>query len=333
MTKRQPILCVVGPTGVGKSEQSIEIALRYGGEVVSADSMQIYRGMDIGTAKLQPSEMRGVPHHLLDIADPAEKFTVAEWKRQADQVIGEICARGRLPVVCGGTGLYIRALLDDLDFSQTPEDQTLRARLERRAKQEGVRALYDELCARDPERAARIHPNDRKRIVRALEVTIARGTAMSADYEWAPRQGRYDALVIGITMPREALYQRIDRRVEQMWRLGLVDEVKRLLECGVPVDGTAMQAIGYKEVVAYLSGAVSEEEAIRIIQQNTRRFAKRQWSWFRRDPRVRWFAKGPDGQFPADEIARLWTCVEAFLQDIGWSTANRSSTCRMESES
>ncbi|ACV58514.1 tRNA (adenosine(37)-N6)-dimethylallyltransferase MiaA [Alicyclobacillus acidocaldarius] len=333
MTDRKPIVCVVGPTGVGKSELSVEIALRYGGEVVSADSMQIYRGMDIGTAKLRPDEMRGVPHHLLDIADPARKFTVAEWKRQADMVIDEIVARGRLPVVCGGTGLYVRALLDDLDFSQTPENVHLRAALDRRADEEGVQALYEELRARDPERARMIHPHDRKRIVRALEVAMVRGTGMSEDYDWTPRQGRYEALVLGITMPREALYQRIDRRVEHMWRLGLVDEVKRLLAAGVPMGGTAMQAIGYKEVVSYLSGAVSEEEAIRIIQQNTRRFAKRQWSWFRRDPRVHWFAKGSDGLFSTDEIARLWACIDHFLQDIGWSTANRSSTCRLESES
>ncbi|MBF8377146.1 tRNA (adenosine(37)-N6)-dimethylallyltransferase MiaA [Alicyclobacillus mali] len=333
MTDRKPIVCVVGPTGVGKSELSVEIARRYGGEVVSADSMQIYRGMDIGTAKLRPDEMRGVPHHLLDIADPAEKFTVAQWKLQADAVIDDALARGRLPVVCGGTGLYVRALLDDLDFSQTPEDVHLRAALDRRADEEGVQALYEELRAKDPERARMIHPNDRKRIVRALEVAMVRGTGMSEDYDWTPRHGQYEALVIGITMPREALYQRIDRRVEMMWRLGLVDEVKRLLAAGVPMDGTAMQAIGYKEIVAYLSGAVSEEEAIRIIQQSTRRFAKRQWSWFKRDPRVHWFTKGSDGRFSTDEIARLWASIDHFLQDIGWSTANRSSTCRLESES
>ncbi|MDI9259161.1 tRNA (adenosine(37)-N6)-dimethylallyltransferase MiaA [Alicyclobacillus sendaiensis] len=333
MTDKKPIVCVVGPTGVGKSELSVEIARRYGGEVISADSMQIYRGMDIGTAKLRPEEMHGVPHHLLDIAHPAEKFTVAAWKRQADAVIDEMVTRGRLPVVCGGTGLYVRALLDDLDFSQTPEHAQLRAALDRRAEEEGVQALYEELRARDPERAKRIHPHDRKRIVRALEVAMVRGTGMSEDYDWTPRQGRYEALVLGITMPREALYRRIDERVEQMWRRGLVDEVRRLVEAGVPLDGTAMQAIGYKEVVAYLSGAVSEEEAIRIIQQNTRRFAKRQWSWFRRDPRVRWFSKGDDGLLSTNEMARLWACIDHFLQDIGWSTANRSSTCRLESES
>ncbi|WP_206830716.1 tRNA (adenosine(37)-N6)-dimethylallyltransferase MiaA [Alicyclobacillus fructus] len=333
MIEKQPMICVVGPTGVGKSELSVEIALKYGGEVVSADSMQIYRGMDIGTAKLRPEEMCGVPHHLLDIADPSEKFTVAEWKRQADRVIDDILARGRLPVVCGGTGLYVRALLDDLDFSQTPEDAELRAALDRRANEEGLQRLYEELCARDPERAKMIHPHDRKRIVRALEVALLRGRGMSADYDWTPRQGRYEALVLGITMPREALYKRIDARVETMWRRGLADEVRRLLQAGVPVEGTAMQAIGYKEVVAYLNGSVSEEEAIRIIQQSTRRFAKRQWSWFRHDPRVRWFAKGEDGQFPKDEIARLWASIDHFLQDIGWWSANRSSTCRLESES
>ena len=332
MSHKKPIVCVVGPTGVGKSELSVDIALRYGGEVVSADSMQVYRGMDVGTAKLRADEMREVPHHLLDIADPAAKFTVAEWKRRADGVIDEIVQRGRLPVVCGGTGLYVRALLDDLDFSQTPEDADLRAELHRRADEEGVRALYEELCVRDPERAKMIHPHDRKRIVRALEVAMLRGTGMSADYDWSPRGGRYQAFVIGITMPREALYERINRRVERMWRLGLVDEVKRLLEAGVPIDGTAMQGIGYKEVIAYLSGDVSEDEAIRMIQQNTRRFAKRQWSWFRRDPRVQWFTKDEDGLFPENEIARLWASIDHFLQDIGWSSANRSTTCRLESE-
>ncbi|GMA55525.1 hypothetical protein GCM10025858_00280 [Alicyclobacillus sacchari] len=212
------IVCIVGPTAIGKSELAVVVAKRYGGEVVSADSMQVYRGMDIGTAKLTKEEMEGVEHHLIDVVDPADTYTAARWKHAADAVIVDIAGRGHLPVVCGGTGLYIRALTDDLDFIKAPETAESRTHWQRYLAEHGAFALYEALRERDPERAQQLHPNDVKRVIRALEVADAAAAPMSARYDWSVRSGRYHTLIIGLTMEREALYRRVDQRVLQMWK-------------------------------------------------------------------------------------------------------------------
>ncbi|GMA59122.1 tRNA dimethylallyltransferase [Alicyclobacillus sacchari] len=315
------IVCIVGPTAIGKSELAVVVAKRYGGEVVSADSMQVYRGMDIGTAKLTKEEMEGVEHHLIDVVDPADTYTAARWKHAADAVIVDIAGRGHLPVVCGGTGLYIRALTDDLDFIKAPETAESRTHWQRYLAEHGAFALYEALRERDPERAQQLHPNDVKRVIRALEVADAAAAPMSARYDWSVRSGRYHTLIIGLTMEREALYRRVDQRVLQMWK-ALPSEVRRMLAAGVLPHATSLQAIGYKEVVAMLAGEVGEEETIATIQRNTRRFVKRQLSWFRRDPRVVWFEKTASGDFASGEEARLWNTIDEFLKENSQSPPN-----------
>jgi tRNA dimethylallyltransferase len=282
-----PLLAVMGPTASGKTKLAVALARRYGGEVVSADSMQIYRGMDIGTAKPDAGEMQGVPHHLLDVADPGERFSVADYVRLAAASIREIRARGRLPIVAGGTGLYIASLLDNLTFDETGEDPALRARLRAEAREKGGQALLDRLAAFDPACAAKLHPNNLNRIIRAIEVYETSGVTMTrlqADSRRSPSP--YDPCVLGLFYSdRSALYERIDRRVDAMLADGLADEVRRLQAAFGP---TAMQAIGYKEIAAALRGETSMEEAAELVRRGTRHYAKRQMTWFKRDERVRW---------------------------------------------
>ncbi|MDQ0189313.1 tRNA (adenosine(37)-N6)-dimethylallyltransferase MiaA [Alicyclobacillus cycloheptanicus] len=285
---RPPVLCIVGPTGVGKSDFGILLAKAVGGEIVSADSMQVYRGMDIGTAKLTPAQMQGVPHHLLSIVDPDEPFTAADWTARADRVIADIHRRGKLPIVVGGTGLYIRAIVEDLDFGRQSGSPEIRQRWQAFADAHGKEALHAQLQKIDPDTALRLHPNDVRRVVRALEVAETRGQPLSATYDWRVRGGRYHTVQLGLTVQREVLYERINRRVDHMIALGLVDEVAGLLHAGYPRTLTAMQAIGYKEIAAYVCGEVDLAQAVEDTKRATRRFAKRQLSWFRRDPRIRW---------------------------------------------
>lgn len=311
---KQPLICVVGPTGVGKSEMAKQIAKRVDGEVISADSMQIYQGMDIGTAKLRVEEMEGVMHHLLDVANPLEPFTVAMWKKMADAVIDELHKQGKIPIACGGTGLYIRALTDDLDFTMKPDTTELRRHYEAYAAEHGNDALYRLLQTRDAARAEQLHPNDVRRVVRALEVLDTTQATMSQHYDWSYKAGRYAALQIGLRMDRAALYARVNARVERMWAEGLVDEVKRLMEQGVTPLHTSLQAIGYKEVVAMIAGEVSEVEAMELVKRNTRRYVKRQMSWFLRDPRIHWFELDNSGRMINGEWERLWLLTENFVE-------------------
>ncbi|WAH35322.1 tRNA (adenosine(37)-N6)-dimethylallyltransferase MiaA [Alicyclobacillus dauci] len=313
MTK-QRVLCVVGPTAVGKSDLAVDICLKYHGEVISADSMQIYRGMDIGTAKLTTAEQRGITHHLLDIVDPTSSYTVATWKDEADKTIKSLGKRHLLPVVCGGTGLYIRAITDDLQFPERPDTLQIRARWYTFLETHGPHALHEQLERVDPLSAKRLHENDVKRVIRALEVAETADKPLSEGYDWSPKTGRYDVLLIGLFMEREALYERVNRRVDRMVDLGLFAEVRKLLEAGVTPEHTALQAIGYKEVVQCLQGECSAEEAIESIKRNTRRFVKRQLSWFRRDPRIEWFERNVDGTFPPGEEDRLWRMIADYLE-------------------
>ena len=288
----QPKLVVItGPTASGKTALGVMLAQRLGGEVVSADSMQIYRGMDIGTAKPTPEEMQGVPHHMIDIADPTENYSVSRYAAEATACVDDILARGKLPIVVGGTGLYIDSLIAGRTFADGTADTALRQELSERYDEIGGAGLLGELRKFDPERAAKLHPADKKRIVRAMEVYILTGkTITQHDAETRAVPPRYDAAKIALTFAdRQDLYARIDRRVDIMMQQGLLDEVRALLAAGIPADCTAMQAIGYKEALSYLDGAATREEAIEEIKLRSRQYAKRQLTWLRRDKDIHWF--------------------------------------------
>ncbi len=278
------VIAIVGPTASGKSDLATELALRLGGEVVNADSMQLYRGMDVGTAKLTMAERRGVPHHLLDIWDVTCPASVAEYQRAAETVIEEITGRGRIPLLVGGSGLYVRAVLDDLDFPGT--DPGVRARLEAELEESGSAALHARLAERDPVAAASILTSNGRRIVRALEVIEMTGRPFSASLPSYEDTG--DATQIGLVVPRPVLDERIAVRVERMWAAGLVEEVRALEPHGLREGRTASRALGYAQVLRHLSGEWTEDRAKEETIRATRRFARRQESWFRRDPRVRW---------------------------------------------
>ena len=284
------ILVVSGPTASGKTALAVELALAHNGEVVSADSMQIYRRMDIGTAKPTRAEMRGVPHHMLDVADPEEDFSVARYVELAARCVHDILARGKLPIVAGGTGLYIDSLLSGRTFARFDPDSPLRRELEEELARRGGAALLEELARVDPDTAARLHPNDGKRIVRALEVYRSTGTTLT-EHNAMTRSlpPRYDALTLTLAFQRrEDMWDRIDRRVDRMMADGLAEEVRALLDSGVPDRCTAMQAIGYKEMAAALRGDGDTARAAEEIKLRSRQYAKRQLTWFRRNPDARW---------------------------------------------
>ena len=283
-----PLIAVVGPTASGKSRLAVELALNWNGEVVSADSMQVYRGMDIGTAKPVPEEMRGVRHHMIGFADPSRPFSVADYVRLAGQCIAEIDKRGKLPILAGGTGLYVRSLLKNTRFAETERDEALRARLFERAEREGPESLVTELESFDPQSARRIDPHNIPRLVRAIELYRTTGVTMT-DHLRRSRlvPSPYDACVIGLAFrDRRKLYARIDARVGRMLEAGLVEEARAVL--ARPDAQTALQAIGYKELAPYFRGEITLAQAAETIKRETRRYAKRQMTWFRRDEDVRW---------------------------------------------
>lgn len=273
---------------LGKTALSIEIAKRVHGEIVSADSMQIYKEMDIGSAKPTKEEMEGIPHYLLDFVSPKERYSVADYKKEATKAIEEILKKGKTPIVVGGTGLYIDALIYNIDYPKIEFDETYRKQLERRVEQEGLPSLYEEANQIDEQAMKRISPNDQKRILRVLEVYHQTGKTKT-EQELMSRQKEvpYDYQVYALTMPREQLYDRINKRVDIMLEQGLVEEVKKILET-YPEIPTAMQALGYKEIKEYLEGNVEKEEAIETIKQETRRYAKRQLTWFRKNKQTKW---------------------------------------------
>ncbi len=292
------LLVITGPTATGKTALGVEAALALNGEVVSADSMQVYRRMDIGTAKPTVEERRGVPHHMLDVADPTESFSAAKYVRMAAACVEDIRARGKLPIVVGGTGLYIDGLLRGTDYAAAPEDPALRAGLEEEYDRLGGEGFREKLRAVDPARAELLHPGDKKRLVRAMEVYELTGETITAHDERSRAvPPRYAALKLALDFrERETLYARIDARAAEMFARGLPEEVRALLESGVPDDSTAMQAIGYKETAAYLRGACTLEEAVEAVQRGSRQYAKRQLTWLRRDETVHWirWEKAPD---------------------------------------
>lgn len=289
---RPRIFVLVGPTACGKTAASILLAKKLGAEIISADSIQVYRGLDIGSAKPTMQERQGVPHHMLDVADVTNKeFTVAEFQRRAAMVIQEISFRGKLPLVVGGTGLYINALTYPLQFTSVPGDPKVRTALQQQEAQEaGV--LYKRLQQVDPQSADRLHPNDSKRIVRALEVYEISGrtlTSYGMDFaNEAAAEPPYRATIVGLTMERAALYARIEQRVDEMLRMGLLGETERFFQAGYPHTLPALQGLGYKQLLRHLRGETSLTEAVEEIKRETRRFAKRQITWFKRDKRIHW---------------------------------------------
>ena len=286
MTSR--LICLLGPTAVGKTEIAIQLAQRLNAEIISVDSRQIYRQMDIGTAKPTPEEQQAARHHLIDCVDISESFSVADYQSLADTAIADIQNRGKRVLLVGGAGLYFRVIVDGL-FKGPGADPALRKRLEIEAAQFGVDALHDRLRVCDPESADRIHPNNIVRVIRALEVYELTGTPMSElQQQWHLEKQRYPFIAFGITMPRALLYRRIEQRVDVMLANGLIAEVESLLAVGYSRDTIALRSFGYKELIAYLDGDCTYLEAISQLKQNTRRFAKRQLTWFRKDTRIEW---------------------------------------------
>lgn len=285
---KPPLICIVGPTAVGKTEIAIQLAQQLDAEIVSLDSRQIYRKMDIGTAKPTPDQRRAIPHHLIDCVDVDQPFSVAEYQRLADVTIAEIGERGKQPIAVGGAGLYFRGIIDGL-FDGPGADAEIRAKLQREADEHGNVALHERLRQCDPEAADRVHPNNLVRVIRALEVYELTGKPISAlQQQWRMEESRYPFRAFGLDMPREVLYRRIEDRVDLMVTAGLIEEVKGLLDRGYPRNCVAMQSFGYKELIDYLDGVRTLDEAIALLKQNTRRFAKRQLTWFRNDPRIEW---------------------------------------------
>lgn len=294
---KRPMIILAGPTAVGKTAASIRLAKAVGGEIISADSMQVYRHMDIGSAKIRPEEMEGVPHHLVDVLEPEEDFNVVRFQQMAKAAAEEIYARGRIPIAAGGTGFYIQALLYDIDFTENDGDSSFRRELEKTSEEKGGEYLHALLQEADPEAALQIHPHNIKRMIRALEFHHQTGGKISEHNERErEKESPYQYAYFVLTDERSRLYDRIDRRVDLMMEEGLLDEVRFLKERGVRRDSTAMQGLGYKELYACLDGEYPLEEAVRIIKRDTRHFAKRQLTWFKRERDVIWADKSVIGQ-------------------------------------
>lgn len=294
------MLVLLGPTAVGKTRLSLELSEAYNAEVISGDSMQVYRGMDIGTAKISTAEMNGIPHHLIDIHDPEEAYSAAEFQEQGKRLIAEISGRGRLPFIVGGTGLYIESLCYGFRFSEAVADEAFRAELDAYAEAHGAEALHARLAAVDPASAERLHPNDRRRIIRALEIHHQTNTTLSAAKAEQTRQSPYELCLIGLTMDRKILYKRIEDRIDQMLEQGLIAEVQGLLDKGYHRSMVALQGLGYKEIAAYLEGELSYDEAVTLLKRDTRRFAKRQLSWFRHMKEIEWIEDFNEQNYPGN---------------------------------
>jgi tRNA dimethylallyltransferase len=304
--QKPKIIVICGATGIGKTSVGIELAERLGGEIVSADSMQIYRNMDIGTAKPTPAELARIAHYMIDIVDPDEDYDAVQFSKQARDRIAEIVKRGLIPFIVGGTGLYIKAMLHGL-FQSKPVDRRIRNRLKQEAEENGSSVLYERLKKIDPTTADRLHRNDTYRILRALETIESSGKLISELHqEHGFEDDPYNALKIGLQMDRQKLYPRIDRRVDLMIEAGLVEEATKLIEMGYSAELKSMQSIGYRHMVAFLEKQLSWDECVRTLKRDTRRFAKRQLTWFGADQQIRWYR--PDR---LNEIVRL---VQGFLE-------------------
>lgn len=325
---KEPLLIITGPTAVGKTALSVELAKRLNGEIISADSMQVYRHMDIGSAKITREEMKGISHHLIDILEPDREFNVVLFQKLAKQAVREIRSRNRLPIIAGGTGFYIQALLCDINFTETEGDGGLRRQFEQLAAREGAGALHALLEEIDPESARSIHENNVKRVIRALEYHRQTGQKISEHNEKErQREPAYDVLYYVLTADRQTLYERIDRRVDQMMEAGLLEEVKELKKAGLNRHMVSMQGLGYKELLDYLEGAKSLPEAVKLIKRDTRHFAKRQLTWFKRERDVRWI--------DLDEFCKDQNAVADYIEKEGKNRWNeeRFMRCMKSSES
>lgn len=290
---KEKLFVLTGPTAVGKTSLSIALAKKLGGEIISADSMQIYKYMDIGTAKVKAEEMEDVPHHLIDIVYPDEEFTVSDYQKQATKLIKELNQKGRLPIIVGGTGLYINSLVYELQFAKVPPNEELRQRYEELANTYGNEYLHEKLSRIDEESSQRIHVADRKRIIRALEIYEETGKTMTEyNKNFRKETNKYDLAMVCLNMDRAQLYERINKRVDLMLNDGLVEEVKVILKMGYDKESVALQGIGYKEIIMYLDGQISFDRAVELIKQGSRNYAKRQLTWFRRDKRIHWVDVG-----------------------------------------
>ncbi len=289
MKEKDNLVVLLGPTAVGKTSISIELAKKINGEIISADSMQIYKYMDIGTAKITKDEMDDIPHYMIDIIYPDEEFTVADFKKRASEYIRQINDRNNIPMIVGGTGLYINSIVYELKFARVKPNEKFRNKWNNIADKYGNQYIYEELKNVDPLSAKRINVNDRKRIIRALEILHETGKPMSYyNKNFRKETEEYNLVMIGFTMDRAKLYSRINKRVDNMLEQGLIEEVKMLMDMGYTKDLVSMQGIGYKEVIDYLEGNIELNQMIEILKRNTRRFAKRQLTWFRRDNRIKW---------------------------------------------
>jgi tRNA dimethylallyltransferase len=284
---RPPLVVITGPTGVGKTEVAVRLARLLPIEVVSADSRQVYRRMDIGTGKPTPAQLRTVPHHLIDVVDPDERYHAARFRAEAGAAIRQIRERGRLPVVVGGTGLYIRALVRGL-LPAPPADLTFRARLADWANREGTGALHGVLRECAPEAARRIHPRDRIRLIRALEIHRLTGKPLEPEAHWRERPPEFRLLMVGLTVARDALYRALEARVDRMVQLGLIPEVERLLDAGYGAELSSMHGLGYRHFAGVIRGRWSYAHAVSAMKRDTKRYAKRQWTWFAREPEIQW---------------------------------------------
>ena len=309
---KQKMIVLTGPTAVGKSKLSIQLAKTIGGEIISADSMQVYKFMNIGTDKISPDKMEGVPHHLIDFLDPHEDFNVFIFQKLVKEAIADISSRGKIPIIVGGTGFYIQAVLYDIDFTETDEDESYRHELEERAKSEGVHVLHEELRAVDPQSADAIHENNSKRVIRALEYYKKTGKKISDhNVEQHEKTSPYDFKYFVLTDDRAVLYSRIEKRVDQMIEEGLEREVRELLEMDIPGDATSMQGLGYREMIGYLQGEYDLDRAVYLIKRNTRHFAKRQLTWFKRERDVIWIDKQ---EFDRDDEKILKEMIKIYEQ-------------------
>lgn len=308
--EKKPLIVLTGPTAVGKTALSISLAKAVNGEIISADSMQVYKHMDIGSAKIMPDEMDGVPHHLVDILLPNEEFHIAKFQQLAKVAMEDIYARGRVPILVGGTGFYIQSITRDIDFTETDTDTTYRNDLEEFAKEHGAEALHERLKAVDPDAANEIHANNIKRVIRALEYYHQTGTMISKhNHEQKEKESPYNLKYFVLNDIRSKLYERIELRIDQMVEQGLIEEVQKLKDMGYTKNMVSMQGLGYKEILTYLDGDYTLEEALYVLKRDTRHFAKRQLTWFKREKDVIWVNKN---EFDYDHKRILAYMLEKF---------------------
>lgn len=287
------IVCIVGPTAVGKTALSIDVAKNYNGEVISGDSMQVYRGMDIGTAKVTENEKQGIPHYLIDILDPDQEFSVFDFKSRVTDIIADIHARGHLPIIAGGTGMYLDSVIKGYQLSDEKRDPKFEQALIEEINTHGIDAVYQRLVQIDPIQASKIHPNNHRRVIRALEVYDRTGKTMTANQQEQSNDSPYQVILIGLEMDRKLLYERINRRVDVMIENGLIEEARYFYNQGLK-KAPAMRAIGYKELMPYFEGEVTESAAIELLKRNSRRYAKRQYTWFKNKMDVTWYNITPE---------------------------------------